>query len=198
MTRKALPNPRITIWKAILAPLYLWAVFTFFGWLFKFISEPGRYSGFNSNPPSFPPFPPLTVGNVLSGSLWVLIYWWLYWAWKPRRKHARWLRWLGGLALGIYVSVQVLLGAIASWNVLLSHPWNLVVNSVLVLLLISAWILPGLSYRWSEKIADAQDTLGLRMLAFGSPAALMVAAGILGSTFGMSASRRGEVSEAVL
>jgi hypothetical protein len=102
------------------------------------------------------------------------------------------------LALGIYVSVQVLLGAIASWNVLLSHPWNLVVNSVLVLLLISAWILPGLSYRWSEKIADAQDTLGLRMLAFGSPAALMVAAGILGSTFGMSASRRGEVSEAVL
>ncbi len=71
-------------------------------------------------------------------------------------------------------------------------------NSVLLALFIVAWILSSLSYSWSKRIAHAQDTLSLRMLAYGGVGSLMVAAGILGANYGMYASRYGEISTALL
>jgi hypothetical protein len=163
--------------------------------LFKFIWEPGRYGGFRSNPLSFPP---LTIGNILLGSGWVPIYLWLWWSWQPRRKHARWHRWLASLAAGIYLTVLILLGGISSWNTLLIHPFNMAVNGILILLLVMSWILPVFSYQWAKKLADVQDELGIRMLGCGGVGSLLVMAGILGASYGMSASRHGRVETAAL
>lgn len=195
MSQKELPNPRFTIWKYLWASLYLWAVFIFFGWLLKFVWESDKYVGFHSDPPTFPS---LTVGDILFGSVWLPLYLWLYWSWKPGRKHARWHRWLGSLIGSIYLSILVLSGGMTSWNVLLTYPWNWIVNSILAVLLLIAWILPAMSYRWSQTISRAQDALYLRILAFGGVEGLMITAGILGANYGMNLSRNADFQSLLL
>lgn len=195
MSKKVLPNPNLTTWGAIRAATSLWAVFLFLGWLFKFIWEPGRYGGFHSDPPSFPP---LTIKELLLGSGFFPLSLWSLWAWQPKRKHARWHRWLASLTGAIYLSVLIMLGGVKSWNVLLDHPWNWMVNSTLFMLLIISWILPALSYSWAKKIAHAQDVLGLRMLSYGGVGSLMVLAGILGANLGMRLFGSGKLRLAAL
>lgn len=193
MPRRELQKPAIVswpTWKFLLLALFAGGSITSLSWLFKAFWEPDRYIGFGSNPPSFPP---LTIGDILLGSGLLLIPFWKRWAWQPRRKHARWNRWLAELIGAVYVCVLVLLGGTASWNILLRSPWNWVVNSALVVFLIMAWILPALSYRWSKKIARVQDTFSLRMLAYGGVESLMVLAGILGASYGMNIARNGDM-----
>lgn len=180
-------------WKAMSLILGAGTTFTLFIWLLKTLWEPDRYPGFRSDPPSFPP---LTARDILLGYGWLPVYLWIRWAWQPRRKHAHWHRWLARVTGVVYLCVLVLLMGMASWNTLLKPPWNWVVNSTLVVLFIVAWILPALSYRWSKRIARAQDNLGVRML--GGVGSLMVLAGILGASFGMHTARNGEVRSGLL
>lgn len=188
MPRQELRNPHLNLWKTILAALGLGTIFTFLSWGFRTILD--YYAGFHHYS--------LTIGDVLLGSGWLPISFWILWAWQPRRKHARWHRWLSGLSVPFYMSIFPFLGAIASWNAILNHPWNWIVNSILAGLLILAWILPTLSYRWSKRVASAQDMLSLRMLTFGGVGGLMVLAGILGAGLGMSTSRKGGAGTVVL
>lgn len=194
MPKRELPKPDIVswpTWKILLLGLFVGGSITSFSWGFKMFWEPGRYVGLNSNPPSFPP---LTILDILLGIAPLLIVLWKRWAWQPRRKHARWHRWLVSLLGAVYLCTLTLVAGIKSWNIVLNRPWNWAMNGTLITLFIAAWILPALSYRWAEKIAHAQDTLSLRMLACGGVGSLMVLGGILGANYGMHVSRRGETS----
>ncbi len=58
MPRRELPKPAVvswSTWKALLIMLATGGSITSLSWLFKMFWEPGRYVGFNSSPPSFPP-----------------------------------------------------------------------------------------------------------------------------------------------
>ncbi len=187
MSRKELPNPRLTFGKAIKNALLLWAIFSFMSFVHNAI-----FALYTTGTPEHS-----LVTDILFGSGFLLLSLWSLWAWQPRRKYARWHRWLVSQTGVIYVSVLILLGGVSSWNSLLQHPWNWIVNSILVMLFIIVCILPALSYRWSKKIAKAQDTLGLNILSYGGTGSLMVLVGILGSIFGRAAYRGGKLETAI-
>lgn len=196
MSRKQLPNPHLTVWKVVYSASGLWAIFTFMNWVLKFLWMPNRYVGFNSKPPSFPPL--LTMGSILVGIGWLLLFLWVWWSWQPRRKYARWHRWLASLSGSVYFSSLVLLGGTASWHAALNPPWNSVMSSVSSTLFILAIMLPAFSFRLAQKLTWAQDDLGLKMLSYGTPVALLVSAGIVGANYGIHASRHGEMRMALL
>lgn len=107
-------------------------------------------------------------------------------AWQPRRSYP--LRWLTVLIGNIYISVLLLLVSLLYWNALLNARWSVLVNSISVGLFVVAWFLPVLSPVIAKQLSSAQDNFSLTLLNFGGPAALMIAAGILGANFGMRAS----------
>ncbi len=76
-------------------------------------------------------------------------------------------------------------GGVIYWDALLAAPWNRIVNGVSIALFTLVWLLPAISEKAARRIAYAQDRLSFKMLAFGSPAALMVTAGVLGANFGL-------------
>lgn len=195
MPRNKLPNPRLTFWKAIYSAIGMWSIFIFMNWMFKFLWVPDRYVGFHSDPPTFPPL--LTRGGALMGIGWLLLFLLIWWAWRPRRKYARWYRWVASFGVVVYVSFLVLLGGMFSWNTALATPWNLVVNSLLVVLFIFAIMLPALSGWLATKVAKAQDDLGWKMLSYGAPATLLVLAGSVGANYSMYASQHGKMTTAV-
>lgn len=191
MSRKELPNPHLTFWKTIYSAGGLWSIFTFMNWIFNWVFS---YVGSHGESSDFPPL--LTTGSALMGLGWLLLFLWLWWAWRPRRKHARWHRWLASFSTVLYVSSLVLLGAVRSWNAVLITPWNAVINSLLLVLFAFVIILPVLSSQLSTKLAKAQDELGLKMLSYGSPAALLILAGTVGANYGRDASRHGNLTTA--
>lgn len=169
------------VWKIVLAGLALSAIFIFLIWLFELM-----LSIYCTGVPK-----PMTIGSILLGNFWLLIALWTRWAYQPRRKHARWHRWLESLISLIYMFGLILSGAIAYWNALLKYPWNWVVNGVVALLFILAWILPAISYSAAKKLAQMQWALSGRMLGCAG------VAGILGASFGMYASRNGEIGSVI-
>ena len=198
MAPKRLPRIRLTFRQALLWGLSLWAVITFLSWLFKDLFgllESSRSVSRGSTPPSLPP---LTITDLLLGSGALVFSLWSYWAWRPRRKHGRWHRWLVREVGGMYISFVILLAGMKPWNILLKPPWNWVVNGLLLALFVTAWILPALSYPLARKIRALQDAIGIKMLKFGGPAGLMVLVGILGARYGRDLHRQGKNVEALL
>lgn len=181
-----LPIVSWPLWKHLLAALFVSGMLTFMSWGFREVIV-GNVD--------YPKPLPLSVRDVITGSMLSLISFWMRWAWKPRRKHAYWHRWLSSLIYAIYVNFLLLLLGTACWNALLKSPDDWIVNSVLVLLVIIFWILPVLSSHWAKRLAVAHYTLDLRMLPY---AKVLITAGILGASFGMNAARSSEVWIAIL
>ena len=131
---------------------------------------------------------PVTIGDILLGSMWLLFGFWTRWAYQRKRKHAYWHRWLESVCIGIYITLLLLCGGIVYWNALLGKPWNLLVNAVSITLFVLMWILPTISDTSAKRLVEMQYSLDLKLLTFGTPAVLMIIAGILGVHFGMRGS----------
>lgn len=177
------------VWKIMLIGFATSVLYIFLIWLFN-----SMLNQFNTGVYIHP----LTIHEILLGSGWLVLALWSRWAWRPRRKHARWHRWVQALGGVLYFSVLMLLLPITYWNALLKYPWNWVVNGVLIVLFTLAWILPVISYPMAKKLARMQWAFNFRILLYGGLSGLMVLAGILGASFGMNASRNGEVGSAIL
>lgn len=182
------PRGASSLRKSILGGLAGSAIFVFLIWLFNSVLNQFRTGVYMH---------PLRANEVLlgSGPLFLALY--AYWAWKPRRKNARLHRWLQACGGVLYWSILMLLLPVTYWNALLKNPWKWVVNGILIALFITAWILPVISYSVAEKLVRMQWTFNLRILSYGGLGGLMVLAGILGASFGMNASRNGEVGSVI-
>lgn len=175
MPSKALPKhpvARMPLWKVVLLGLFLSGFVSLMSALAPAVVE---------KPFSFSP----TMWDITIGGTLLVLILFHRWTWGPRRKHGRWLRWFANVATSVYVSLLFLLPPILLWNILVRPPWNWIVNGVSIALFVLVWVLPAISERAAGRIAYAQDTLGLKMLRFGTPAGLMVTAGILGANFGL-------------
>lgn len=197
MSKRLYPNPAVSwpLWKNVLVALFSTSSIIFLSWGFSMLTDLDRYKGWYSDPPTFPP---LRIEHILAGVPMFLVSLWSHWAWCPRHKHARWHRWAVSFVSAVYISVLLLAGGMSFCNAILAPPRNWVINGTMSASYIAAWMLPALSYRWSRKIVYAQDDLGLKMLAYGTPAGLLVAAGIVGATYGRYAYRHGETRTALL
>lgn len=173
MPRKDMPKAPVAsmpLWKALLFGVTLGLILATFGWLVPSILHL-RWD--------LTAWPPIHFGFFTLTSMY------MWWAWRPRRKHGRWLRWCGSVLGTVYLSALFVAGGVIYWDALLAAPWNWIVNGLSTALFILVWLLPAISERAARRIAFAQDRLSFKMLAIGSPAALMVTAGILGTTFGL-------------
>ena len=88
------------LWKTLSLGLFVGGSISLMSWLFKFLWEAGRYAGFNSTPPTFPPF---TVWDLLAGSGFLVYPLWNRFAWQLKRKNAGFYRWFGDLLGGVYL-----------------------------------------------------------------------------------------------
>lgn len=165
-------------WKALMIGLSvglgLNGIVVFFVWLGRMLTN---------NPPGF--LPP-TVWDIIPGSGFLLIPFWMRWAWQPRRKHARWHQWLATLITTMYINGLLLWAAIGSWNHALNYPWSQVVNGVLSALFILVWTMPIFCYPVAKKLSQIPWILSGPMMGLAG------IAGILGASFGMHTHRHGE------
>ncbi len=178
MPRKDMPKAPVAsmpLWKAVLMGAGLGLICGFFGWLAPSVLHHGLHGR----------WPPVSAWPAIHFGFFTLISIYMWWAWRPRRKHGRWLRWCGSVAFTVYLSALFIAGGVIYWDALLAAPWSWIVNGVSIALFILVWVLPAISQKAARRIAFAQDRLSFKMLAFGGPAALMVTAGILGANFGL-------------
>lgn len=166
------------VWKVVLVGLGGSALWTFLIWLFSLPLSIYRTGTHRT----------LTLGDVLLGSVWLLIGFWTRWNYQSRSRHVHWYRWLESVFISVYITILLLCGGIAYWNVLLDSPWNLLVNSVSIVLFVLMWVLPSISYAFAKRLVEIQYSVDLRLLKFGAPAVLMIMAGVLGSSLGMHGS----------
>ncbi len=167
------------IWKVWLLGVLNSILWTFLIWLFNLI--PSLY--LTGIPRS------LSIGDILLGSVWLVMVFSARW----KDKHPRWYNWMSSVFIGLYITLLLLAGGITYWNALLDAPWNVIVNTVATILFVLMWILPALSFPLARRIATAQRRLDLILLRLGGPAAVMIAAGILGANFGMRGSLDGKM-----
>ncbi len=132
--------------------------------------------------------PPLSLVQVLLGSVPLPLGLYSRWAWRPRRKHAHWHRWGVRLLGSLWLSALLLLAAALYWNFVVRPPWNRVVDVLLGVAFVLAWALPVLSHSLAKRLLKAQADLDLRLIAVsrGAPIALMVVAGILAAGHALS------------
>lgn len=171
------------VWKVIFGGIGGSILWVFLIWLFNFV-----LSMYRTGIPR-----PVTIGDILLGSVWLWIGFWTRWAYQVNRRHRRWHVWLESVFIGVYITLLLLCGGIAYWNALLGEPWNWVVNIVSIVLFALVWVFPAISFTFAKRITAAQDNLGLTMLKFGGPATLMIIAGTLGANFGMHGSRDSKI-----
>jgi len=175
---KNFPKPPVAsfpIWKTILLGIGQSLIFTFLVWLFSALLPM-----IQGNLPDWS----LSALDVLLGSVMLPITVYSRWAWQPRRKNAHWHRWIVNLSSGLYISGLLLTGAISYWNAILPLPWNVLINSLFLVMFLVAWVLPVLSYPLAKRLEEAQHTLDLYVLKWGGLSVVGIA-GIIGANIGL-------------
>ncbi len=176
------PSASWPIWKSVLLVLGFSVLWISLIWIFRLPLVIYRNDS-----------PGLKTSDILLGIVWLPYLLWMRWTWKPGRKHRRWHHWIANLFASLYITLLLLCGGISYWNALLGKPWNLLVNTVSIVLFMLMWVLPALSYTVAKRLVNIQRSFDLKLLKFGGPAALMIMAGILGANFGMHGSLDGRM-----
>ncbi len=182
MSNKKLPDPRLTLGKAIRNGLLGWAIFSFMAFVYNSI-----LAQYATGTPEHS-----LVTDIVFGSGFLPLYLWLFWAWRPRRKHSYWHRWLAGMIINLYFLCLLLIGSAVIFYNLLPSPWIWVVVSLEIALFLVLLGLPLISHRAAEKLVDYQWKFSGRIIGLGG------LAGILGALFGMRIVRSGHMSSGLL
>jgi len=127
---------------------------------------------------------PLVAQDVLLGAGWIPIGLYSFWAWRPRRRHAQWHRWIAAVLAPFYFSCLFLLLAASLWNALLGPPWDGFIIVILTVVYVLSWALPAISYPVAKRLETGHHTLDLVLLKWGGPSILVIA-GILGASVGL-------------
>jgi len=186
---KRFPTPPIASFSVFKTLLYATGgslLFVFLVWLFGGVLSPTDRGGSRDWS--------LSISELLLGSVPLPLIFYSHWAWRPRRRNGTWHRWLVNVAGCFYVSILLLLAALASWKAILlsffpasSPVWRHVGVGILIGLFALAWALPVVSYALARRLEEAHHRLDFKLLVVsgGAPAALMVLAGILGADYGL-------------
>lgn len=162
--------------KAFLTILYGTLLIVFMVWLSRAIIPLAHDKPVNLS---------LSVADILLGGGILPIAVYERWAWKSRRRNASWHRWLGRVAIHLYLSLLALVGSVAYWNAILDKPWSLFVNGAVIAGFALASTLPAMAYSLAKSLLEKQDLFSLKLLTIGSPLSLMVLGGVFGASQGL-------------
>jgi len=126
---------------------------------------------------------PLTLEHLLIGGLWGYVDLYAIWAWRKRRRYARWHRWLATLLRSIYITGLMMLGAWKLFGVLAPWPWSRILQTTLATGYIVALLLPAISFSLADILHTKQMDLDLFLLnkgGLGCLGALSVVGALIG------------------
>ncbi len=180
----------LPLWRAITLGLIMWVFVTSVCWWLDLIllevRNPGRYPGFRSDPPIFPP---LTTDEIFVGSGILLSIFLTRWAWHSRQF---WRRWLSTLFTMVYLYIGAVWSAVSLLGATINYPRNLVVNGTLIMLHILLWFMPILSYSRAKKLSQIPIQLSGHLFS------LLGVFGTASAALGMYFHRNGQTRLAVL
>lgn len=157
------------------------AAFTLVVWGFSILVDVARTPADSRPQGGLPPF---ATEHALLGGGWIPIGLYSIWAWRPRRKHAAWHRWIAALLAPLYFSCLFLLLALSLWNALLIWPWDGLTNALIAGVYALSWALPAMSHHVARRLERAHQRLDIALLRWAGPAVLTIA-GILGASIGL-------------